>query len=504
MTRTETLRRSARLALPAILLLAATLRVLVALVPSMAHPDEIFQYLEQAHRLVFGTGITTWEYRYGMRSPLFPLILSLPMRAGGLFPASTGLYLLLPKLAIVLLSLGIVVAALSIGNRMSRFHGLIAAFVSAIWFELVYYGGHTLSETAATALVLPAAALLIAPERRSRVVIAGILIGLAAILRFQYLPALGTLALLSCGTHWRQRWLPLILGGMIALVIGSAIDLAAGKIPFEWLFINIRQNLLMDRAAAYGLTAWGGYPAMIVRNWGLWFIPAFIFLQPTLRRYQPLFWMALVNIAFHSLIGHKEYRFILLSVTTLVILSAIGSAEFARLAAARIPPPARRFVPLTLILLWSGTSAALALRPFWYPNLSAYSAELESEKALRSMPGLCGVALHNYSFWQTGGYSYLHRDVPMYLVRSPGETGPMPLIAGATPGFNVIIARASDAGTVPSAYKRRSCFDAPAGSREANDQSGSGRVCLFVRAGGCDPARARDADLQRLLERLDV
>ena len=36
------------------------------------HPDEIMQYLEPAHRLVFGNGVTYWEYFYGARSWLVP------------------------------------------------------------------------------------------------------------------------------------------------------------------------------------------------------------------------------------------------------------------------------------------------------------------------------------------------------------------------------------------------------------------------------------------------
>ena len=36
------------------------------------HPDEIYQYLEPAHRLVFGNGVIYWEYLYGARSWLVP------------------------------------------------------------------------------------------------------------------------------------------------------------------------------------------------------------------------------------------------------------------------------------------------------------------------------------------------------------------------------------------------------------------------------------------------
>ena len=36
--------------------------------PAIAHVDEIFQSIEQGHRLVFGYGIVPWEFQYGARS----------------------------------------------------------------------------------------------------------------------------------------------------------------------------------------------------------------------------------------------------------------------------------------------------------------------------------------------------------------------------------------------------------------------------------------------------
>ena len=33
--------------------------------PGINHPDEVFQTVEQAHRLVFGTGLVPWEFVYG-------------------------------------------------------------------------------------------------------------------------------------------------------------------------------------------------------------------------------------------------------------------------------------------------------------------------------------------------------------------------------------------------------------------------------------------------------
>src|SRR5258706_13670722 len=49
---------------------------LFGLHPSIAHPDEVFQYAEQAHRLVYGTGIVPWEFQLGVRSWLIPGLLA--------------------------------------------------------------------------------------------------------------------------------------------------------------------------------------------------------------------------------------------------------------------------------------------------------------------------------------------------------------------------------------------------------------------------------------------
>ena len=59
--------------LPHWLFIAFALRAYIALAGNfILHPDEILQYLEPAHRLVFGYGIISWEYYYGSRSWLVP------------------------------------------------------------------------------------------------------------------------------------------------------------------------------------------------------------------------------------------------------------------------------------------------------------------------------------------------------------------------------------------------------------------------------------------------
>ena len=56
-----------------VLALAFAVRAAIALCGDFVlHPDEVMQYLEPAHRLVFGSGVTYWEFFYGARAWLVP------------------------------------------------------------------------------------------------------------------------------------------------------------------------------------------------------------------------------------------------------------------------------------------------------------------------------------------------------------------------------------------------------------------------------------------------
>ena len=59
------------------LALAFAVRATIALSHDFVlHPDEVMQYLEPAHGLVFGNGVQHWEYSYGARSWLIPGVIA--------------------------------------------------------------------------------------------------------------------------------------------------------------------------------------------------------------------------------------------------------------------------------------------------------------------------------------------------------------------------------------------------------------------------------------------
>ena len=61
--------------------------------PGINHPDEVFQTVEQAHRLVFGTGLVPWEFVYGTRSWVLPGTLAGLMMLASQFCAGPSCYM---------------------------------------------------------------------------------------------------------------------------------------------------------------------------------------------------------------------------------------------------------------------------------------------------------------------------------------------------------------------------------------------------------------------------
>src|SRR5579872_4934988 len=91
--------------LAALLLLALALRAPLAFWPNIIHPDEIFQYLEPAWRLLGHDGIVTWEWRYGIRGWFLPTLLAGPVALGDLVaPDGAGAFVV-PRLFAALASL---------------------------------------------------------------------------------------------------------------------------------------------------------------------------------------------------------------------------------------------------------------------------------------------------------------------------------------------------------------------------------------------------------------
>lgn len=482
--------RQARWWLAAILALAVALRVWTFRPYGLHHPDELYQYLEQAHRLIFGQGIIPWEYREGMRSWLSPLLLSLPMRVGEAIAPGSLLPVVLAKGLVAAISLAPIPAAYALGSRLSRMHGLVAAAVLAVWFEGVYFSGHVLTELIAVACFLPAAALIRPGATPRAMMAAGALLALAGLLRFHYGPAIAAYALITMRTDWKG-WRQLIAGGAAMLALSATVDAAMGQVPFGWIWSNIDHNLVRGVSERFGVDGISYYFRLLIVRWGAW-TPA-LMLLPLLvaSRYPGLFLAAVVNLAVHTAIGHKEYRFIWLTIEIFVLLSAIASAGLLGrlLDRRRAGKAGRAFATALLMAGWAAGSLALAQRDRIWPNWNRFGSRMQATADAGRVEGLCGIAVYRTDYW-SASHVYLRRDVPIYFPYRRDRAAANRPLARSAPAYNVILAPAGAAGVMPAGYRMLSCrYD------------GGQRTCLYRRSGGCDPETAERELLQHVIAR---
>jgi hypothetical protein len=476
-----------------LLLLAAALRLPLAFWPNVYAPDEIYQFIEPAWRLLGHDAIISWEWRYGIRSWTMPALLAAPVALGDwLAPGGYGLFVV-PRLLAALASLSIVASAWGFGARVSRAHALVAGFVATIWFEFVLFAPHTLGEPLATAMILPAAWLLTlpAPSRR-QLAGAGALLALALVCRFQYAPAVAVLVIAACWRRW-PRLVPVVAGGMPVLIACGIIDALNGAMPFAWLIANVQQNMLHGRAVAYGADPLLAYFGNLRILWSFAVVPVVFAIALGWQRAPLLLSVALTNLVFHSLIGHKEYRFIFLTVTLFIIIAALGSVE-AMMRLRRRRGWRLRALPLVMGI-WAAISATLActgaMPEHWRRGIGA--AQLASE--LRGDPAMCGLALYEVPFYLLPGRERLAGQVPIYSFdsRDPMLAAGTAKAAQAAEGaFNRILARRHLAADLPARFVQGSCamvIDT--------------EVCIYARSGRCDASQGAPYRLEDTLSRLD-
>ncbi len=454
---------------------AALLRVLAFNSFSAHHPDELIQYLEQAHRVVFGYGVVPWEFREFIRSWLMPLTLIPPMQLGEWLDPGGQLYLVLPRAMVAALNFAPVIAAWFIGRRISLQHAIVGMAVIAVWVESVAFSVQTLSESLGVAAFLTAAGLLHAKPRMSAVVAAGALLALTGLFRFQYGPAAAVFGAMMAGNDWRI-WKGLILGALPVVVGGALIDLAMGLWPYEWIYTNYRINIAegkMQKIAGLGHPMM--YLALLFESWKLAFLLLPMLVIAGWRRHPALFAAALVNLVLHQLIDHKEYRYIWLSMEILLLLAAFGSVDLLR-SICKGTDPVRlegRRATAAVVGVWAIVSAVLASTSTHRDDFRLDNDAARAAATAIQDPRTCGLAVQRRTYWQFG-YALLHADKPLFLIGSGAEATRSALVP-ASGGFNALLRWKNDPPP-PAPWVKKSCSGQPL-ERE--------RSCLYVRPGGC-------------------
>ncbi len=403
---------------------AFAVRAAVALAGDFVlHPDEIMQYLEPAHRLVFGNGITYWEFFYGARSWLVPgLVAGILAGFDSLGLGTPSGYVGGVKLAFCAISLLVPAGMYGFARRhFGEATARVALLAGVFWYELVGFAHKPLTEFVATALLLALLALCVRPSlERTRVVwgLAGLAVLVAAV-RMQYAP----LAVLLLGVVFlrtpRKKTLA-IAAAACALAVGLFDGITWGGGLFHSYRSNFGFNLANNPAGA-------GPPGIQYLWWiglasaGLGILSLAGALRSP-RRYGFLLALVAVTLLLHALPAHKEYRFVF-AVVPLWLL--IGSDLVARWAARG--GGMRRGAGLAGIAFAAISAAGILNALPGQERVYQASTSLAEVRFLRGQdpifaayrhlaeaPGVQGVIQVDRTYYDSPGYYYLHRKVPFY------------------------------------------------------------------------------------------
>lgn len=460
----------------ALLLVAAGLRLASILaVPSVNWGDEIFQSIEQAHRLVYGTGLVPWEFQLGARSWLLPGFIAGLMETARLLGDGPDYYLPVIAAAFAVSATAPVICCYLWCRRFFGVSGaVVGGLVVAVAPELVYFGARTLMDVLAGHLLI-VALYVVDPgypgTSRRRMLLGGVLLGLLFVLRIQLAPMLALLGIGLLVRMPRARWPLLIAGAVAALAFAALFDWMTLGAPLASVWRYVLYNVFYGVSVIFGTEPWHFY---LDGELGLWGGSLAIVLALALvgaRRLPMLLVYAAAIVVTHSVIAHKEYRFIYPAIVLVTVLIGIGLAQVATWSGAWLESKGARQSLATVLALvlcvgywgvlavtvWNG-SALATLRYRDHDQLAATAfARQETE--------LCGVGLYGAdgNDWvDSGGYTYLHRSVPLYWPKDATE------FAATAPGFNTLIA--VEPPPASSGFVTQRCF---------------GAVCVAQRLGRC-------------------
>ncbi|MDR3521977.1 MAG: mannosyltransferase [Acidocella sp.] len=382
-------------ALYSVLAIAFAIRLAVALwFPNVIAFDEVYQYLEPAHRLVFGQGFVPWEFQVGLRSWLIPLLLAGPMALAHWLFADPLAGLILIRCLLCLASLSIVWCAARWGERFYGIPGLwIAGLLAAAWPDLWLMAPHSLEEVLAADVLVPAFYIIetTAPRQAlNRVGLAGFLLGLACVFRMQLAPAIALAGVVLCGRQ-PARWGVALASAALPVLLAGILDWYSWGQPFRsfWLNIYINTNL----GVTFGGNPFGYYLHMMTLMW-LWTLFFMAILIWRGAKMLPLSgFAALIILLSHSFVVHKEYRFIFPAIALLVPIAGVGLAGW--LTGLRQAQMARLPRLALMALLLAGPFCS----PWLYYMLTAHTVSFSIfEKIKHQFSGLVALNQPDYYF----------------------------------------------------------------------------------------------------------
>ncbi|MGH7435002.1 MAG: glycosyltransferase family 39 protein, partial [Polyangiaceae bacterium] len=418
----------------------------------MLWPDEIYQGPEQGHRLAFGYGLVPWEFQQGARSWIYPGLLGVVFKGLSLLGIRHGLGLMIAaKCLMALWALIGVFFAMKLAERLAGLGGSLAAgLLLATFPPSLAYDARCTTEAMTGPLLVAATFFATDSDRDAQrpastraLWAAGALAATAVALRPpNAIVLVGLLVALLVGRRWKdaKRY---VLAATCAIASAGLLDAATWGAPFHSLVGYLRFNLLEGKAAQFGVEPFTFYAdvawtsvgfAVVAIGSGLLFESTQA-LGPVL--------IVLAYLLAHSLEPHKELRFLLPVVPLGLALAGAGIAhgmfQVANLTRKSGEPmgdgtvrrAATASVILALAMAYHASDLTLADLGWGRRTDDPSDAEqpelhlpawryMDSPNRLLAQAGeqsdICALALAGLNVLWTGGYAYLHRDVPFYPI----------------------------------------------------------------------------------------
>ena len=299
--------------LPLVLALAFVARAAVALSGDFSlHPDEIFQYLEPAHRLVFGNGVTYWEYFYGARAWFVPGLVAGVLKLFDLVGLGEPRWYV-GGVELVFCAISLTIPAgmyLAARNHFGETSARVALLAGVFWYELCGFAHKPMTEFVATGPLLLALWIAV---RSGRVELAAglwatLLTVLVAAIRLQYAPvAIVLFAIMLLRAKHRPALL--LTAGALVLAVGAFDAVTWDASLFHSYVTNIHYNLVLGEFRTSESPAWQYLAWLVTAHAGLSLL-CVIAAAFAPRRYALLLGLIALIIVIHSLQAHKEYRFV--------------------------------------------------------------------------------------------------------------------------------------------------------------------------------------------------
>ena len=414
--------------LTAWLAVAFALRAVVALGGDFVlHPDEIMQYLEPAHRAVFGNGIVFWEFQYGGRSWIVPgFVASILWLHDYVGLGVPWVYVYVVKLVFCAISLLVPWGAYHLARRvLGEASARTALILVCLWPYLVVFAHKPFTEFLSTSMLFGALGLACRPvsELKKSAFAFGAILALVGAVRMQYLP-LALLVWIARAALANRAWLLASAGGVafVIFLVGLIETLTWGK-PFHSYYSNFLLNIELDKIRT--TQDWHFYlPRLLYATAGGVLVMLYAFCRHP-RRHMLVLLMTLATIILHMSLGHKEFRFVFVLFPLCLIVvgdqMAMWSKRWPRLFSQRTAVEIG-IVSLVVVVgnlvddrwLHKANSYERGDAKYLIGQGNMFDVYLD----LAKLEDVKGVLHVSDPYFNTPGYYYLHHDVPLYDTHS--------------------------------------------------------------------------------------